>query len=65
MRHLKFTSCISRINKSGILWEYCRDEPALNNGVIFDITANNTFTYSFKKKEKITGDDFGELLKCL
>ena len=37
---------------SGILWEYCGDEPALNNDVIVDFTADNTITDSFKIKEK-------------
>ena len=37
---------------SGILWECCRDEPALNNDAIVDLTADNTITDSFKIKEK-------------
>ena len=36
----------------GILWEHCRDEPALNNVAIVHFTANNTITDSFKIKEK-------------
>ena len=27
---------------SGIFWEYCKDEPTLNNGAVIDFTANNT-----------------------
>ena len=40
---------------SGILWQYCRDEPALNyDGKIADFTAANAITDSFKifKKNK-------------
>ena len=37
---------------SGILWEYCRDEAALNNGPIVGFTADNTITDSIKLKEK-------------
>ena len=34
---------------SGILWQYCRDEPALNyDGKIADFTAANAITDSFK-----------------
>ena len=40
----------------GILWQYCRDEPALaNNDDITDFNANNADTYLLKSKEKITG----------
>ena len=37
-----------------MLWEYCRDEPAINaaNGNIVDFNADNTTTDSFKIKEK-------------
>ena len=36
----------------GSLWQYCRDEPALNNNcTIVDFADNNT-TNSFKYKEK-------------
>ena len=44
--------------KSGILWQYCKDEPALNpadNNAIIDFNANNATTNSFKIKLKITG----------
>ena len=42
--------------KFGILWQYCRDKPAVdNNGAIVDFTADNTTTDLFKIKEKITG----------
>ena len=36
---------------SGILWQYCRDEPAVNdNSVIVDFTVSNSITDSFKIK---------------
>ena len=48
------------INKktSGILWQYCKDEPAINasNGKIVDFDAANATTDLFKIKEKITGN---------
>ena len=41
---------------SGISWQYCRDELALNDdGKIADFTAANAITNSFKIKEKVTG----------
>ena len=41
---------------SGISWQYCRDEPALDaNNAIVDFNAANTSTNSFKLKAKITG----------
>ena len=46
---------------SGILWKYCRDEPAVDdNGAIADFTEANAITDSFKIKQKIinkTGDN--------
>ena len=35
---------------SGTLWQYCRDEPAMNddNNAIVDFTAENTITDSIK-----------------
>ena len=40
---------------SGILWQYCRDEPAVDdNGAIADFTEANAITDSFKIKEKRT-----------
>ena len=55
--------------KSEILYQYCRDKPALDdNNVIADFADNNTTDYysyykyySFKIKEKITGrtDNYG------
>ena len=40
---------------SGILWQYCRDVPAVDaNGAIVDFNADNATTNSFKIKEKIT-----------
>ena len=39
-----------------ILWQYCRDEPAVNDDcAIVDIVANNT-TSLFKTKKKTTGE---------
>ena len=47
--------------KSELLWQYCRDEPALDgNDTIANFTEANAITDSFKMKEKITrktGDD--------
>ena len=42
---------------SGILWQYCRDEPAINatNGNIVNFNADNAITDLFKIKEKVTG----------
>ena len=41
---------------SGILWQYCRNEPTLaTNGDITDFNTDNADTNSFKIKEKITG----------
>ena len=42
---------------SDILWQYCRDEPAVNatHGNIIDCNAYNTTTGLFKIKEKLTG----------
>ena len=38
------------------LWQYYRDDPALdNNKSIIDFPANNKNSISFKFKEKITG----------
>ena len=39
----------------GILWQYCRDELAIdNNGCITDFNEGNAGTNLFKIKEKIT-----------
>ena len=44
----------------GILWQYCRDEPALAaNGNIADFNAGNPTTDSFKIKQKITSKTGG------
>ena len=41
---------------SGILWQYCRDVPAVyTNGAIVDFNAANATTRSFNLKAKITG----------
>ena len=41
---------------SGSLWQYYRDEPALdNNNNIIDFPANNNNSTSFKFKMKVTG----------
>ena len=38
------------------MWQYCRDEPAVNNdGEIVFFTADNAETSSLEIKEKITG----------
>ena len=40
---------------SGSIWQYYRDEPALNiNNAIIDFPANNNNSILFKFKEKIT-----------
>ena len=40
----------------GILWQYCRDEPALDDdGTITDLTEDNSDTNLFEIKQKITG----------
>ena len=39
-----------------ILWQYCRDEPALAAITIIDFTVGNAMTDLFKIKEKITGE---------
>ena len=45
------------LNTSGSLWQYYRDEPALdNNGNIIDFPANNNNSASFKFKQEITGE---------
>ena len=42
--------------KSGILWQYCRDEPDLAaDGIIADFTTDDATIDSFKIKGKITG----------
>ena len=44
------------IQTSGILWQYCRNELALNDdGAIADFTATTAVTDSFKITKKITG----------
>ena len=41
---------------SGSLWQYCRDEPALdNNDNIIDFPANDNNSNSFNFKQQITG----------
>ena len=36
----------------GILWQYCRDEPALpEDDTIVDFTTDNTYTSLFKLKQ--------------
>ena len=43
-------------NTSGSLWQYYRDEPALdNNDNIIDFSANNNNSISFNFKQQITG----------
>ena len=44
-------------NTSGMLWQQCRDESALNyNGKIIDFPTDN-ISASFKIKQQITGND--------
>ena len=41
---------------SGILWQYCRVEPAIDvNNAITDFNAVNATTNSFNLKRKVTG----------
>ena len=40
----------------GILWQYCRDEPAINDSNIAGFNAANATTNSFKIKDKTTGE---------
>ena len=50
---------------SGSLWQYCKDEPAVNNDVIIDFT-NDIDSASLKFKQKITvqtGDNGTEYLE--
>ena len=39
---------------SGSLWEYCRDEPVINNGVFIDVP-DDPDSVSFKDKQKMIG----------
>ena len=50
----------------GILWPYCKDEPALNPvdyNTMVDFNANNVTTSSFKIKQKIIGKTGGNGIK--
>ena len=52
-----FVECIGNYSKpSAILWQYCRDERAVNvaNGDFVGFNAANAFTNLFKFKEKVT-----------
>ena len=55
------------LKTSGILWQYCRDRPVVDdNGGIVDFTVANSITDLFKIKEKITsktGDNDTKMLK--
>ena len=43
------------LKKTRILWQYCRDEPALDAyNAVTDFNATNTITDLFKFKDKIT-----------
>ena len=48
----EYSDAYSKI--SGSLWQYYRDEPALDNNII-DFPANNNNSVSFKLKQQITG----------
>ena len=52
---------------SKILWQYCKDEQAINavNGNDVDFNAANATTNSFKIKEKITGETFSDDTKSV
>ena len=44
------------LKTSGILWQYCRDVPTVdNNGAFADFTEANSNNESFNLKEKLTG----------
>ena len=44
------------LKTSGSLWQYYRDEPALdNNGNVIDFLEDNNNSASLKSKQKITG----------
>ena len=51
----------------GILWLYCRDEPAINvaNSNIVNFNVENATIDSFKVKEKITGKTGNDGTKML
>ena len=42
-------------SKTGSLWQYYRDELALDNNNVLDFPANNNNSISFKFKQQITG----------
>ena len=42
------------LKTSGSLWQYYRDEPALDNGNVIDFLEDNN-NASLKSKQKITG----------
>ena len=50
--------CDNYSKTSGILWQYSRDEPAINvaNSNVVDFNANNATADSFKIKEIISGE---------
>ena len=52
---------------SGILWQYCIDETAVNaaNDYISDFNADNATTNSFKIKEKITVQTDNDVKKIM
>ena len=59
---IEYSNNYSKI--SGILWQYCRDEPALtNNDDITDFNANNADTNLLQLKEKITGQTGNNVTK--
>ena len=49
---IEYSDAYSKI--SGSLWQYYRDEPALDNNII-DFPANKNNSVSFKLKQQITG----------
>ena len=48
-KNIKLKSKLRTNSKScGSLWQYCRDEPALNNGNIADLNSSNAISDLFK-----------------
>ena len=50
------------MKKSRNLWQYYRDEPALQNNNIVDFPINNNNSISFKFKQQITGQTVAQML---
>ena len=51
---IEYSNAYSKTSRG--LWQYYRDEPALeNNGNIIDFPANDSKSISFKCRQQITG----------